>query len=212
MVKIDTTETLFYSQLDEEAFFSWAKKIECVVSIERGVLSIDPEKVNDSRLRELIGLLSRYEAHMAQLSEFASSDNECWFKNKTMFWYDKVFISGTTTKVVVNKESVESFFGYWPKFCDATINKLVVDCHASILKLSLYYIDSDKNRMAEVGLLFSGIEDVELNELREHNVLDELVINSVACPDEGYKVEIEACCGMSGSLSCNSIEVEYINA
>ena len=91
MIEIDTKPTRFYSQLDEDSFFSWAEKIECIVTIEALVISIDPTKVDDINLRDTIALLYRYGLPMRQLAKLVTKGNSHWFKNKEKYWYGAVF-------------------------------------------------------------------------------------------------------------------------
>jgi len=212
MVKIDTQGLKFYSQQDEENLFNWANEIECIVSVERGIFVIDEERVNESSLRDLISLLFRYDLPMNHLSVLLTDQNKSWFKNPITYWHDKVFSSEKKQNEIENGKSVESIFGYWPKFVDGNITKISIDGAAAKLRISIYYIDSDKNKSADIGFLFSGVNDMELNEVREYNVLDELVIERKDNSENSYRVELVGCCGASGQLLCKSIEVEYINA
>lgn len=212
MVRIDTDGTIFYSQQDEENLFNWANTIECIVSVERGVFTVDKKRVSEASLRDLISLLFRYGLPMDLLSELLTEQNKAWFKNPNMYWHKNVFGSEPTKNEIENGESVESIFGYWPKFSDGNITKISLDGSSSNLRVSIYYIDSDKNKSAEVGLIFSGVKDMELNEVREYNVLDELVIEKTGNSKSSYNVEFVGCFGATGQLSCKGIGVEYINA
>lgn len=85
----------FYSQKDEEAFFEWIKRIECIERFEGAgdelYLYIASDKVHDFDLRELLALFYRYDIEMKQLQKFLIEDNKTWFCNKKGFWYRKVF-------------------------------------------------------------------------------------------------------------------------
>lgn len=212
MVEINTSGLRFYSQQDEANLFNWANEIECIASVEKGVFCIDPEKVDESSLRGLIAVLFRYRLPMHNLSVFLNSENKSWFKNPSMYWHEMVFGSEKECHIVKNGESVESFFGYWPMFSDGNITKIALDGPKGSLQVSVFYIDSDKNISAEVGLLFTGVNDMELNEVREHNVLDELIIESSGEFSNRCEVKFVGCCGATGNLFCESVEVEYIHA
>jgi hypothetical protein len=94
----------FYCRKDEDAFFEWIKKIECIEEIsatgEELYLHICADDIHDYDLRDLLGLFYRYKVEMKQLGRFLTDDNKKWFyENKKAFWHKKVF--GTTS---VNKK------------------------------------------------------------------------------------------------------------
>jgi len=86
----------FYCSKDEDAFFEWIKKIDCIDKIS-GVgrelyLHIAVDDVHDQNLDDIIGLFYRYNIDMRQLSCFLKDDNKAWFyDNKKAFWHKKVF-------------------------------------------------------------------------------------------------------------------------
>ena len=86
----------FYCLKDEDAFFEWIKKIDCVDSISASgrelYLHIAADQIHDYDLDDLIGLFYRYNIEMTQLSRFLTEDNKKWFyDNKQAFWHDRVF-------------------------------------------------------------------------------------------------------------------------
>lgn len=91
MIKIDTQPVVYFSQLDEDHFFTWAQEIDCITSIEMGYLHIDPEKINEATLRDVLALLERYKLSAKSLTALCNSKNEIWFKNPQAFWYQAVF-------------------------------------------------------------------------------------------------------------------------
>ena len=93
MIKIDTGKLAYYSQLDEKHFFNWANEIPCVVSVEGGVLHIDPADTEESNLRDLMALLFRYQLPMSKLSQLLNEKNKSWLLNENAYWYSKVFKS-----------------------------------------------------------------------------------------------------------------------
>ena len=109
---------------------------------------------------------------------------------------------------ISNIELVETYFGYWPEFSDAKINCLKIHFQTQILTLSLHYIDSDKNKEADIIFAFYGVNKIELNELLEQNILDQLLIENTT--DGNFLISIKACYGVVGSLNCNKIEVDII--
>ena len=107
--------------------------------------------------------------------------------------------------MVRNSAEVIEYFGYWPQFCDAKVQSFELIPPGTI-KLSLFYVDSDQNKRAKIDLVFSGVTDMELSELRTENVIDELSIREGAATE----VRIEAAFGLSGSFSCVNGEVAHV--
>jgi hypothetical protein len=104
--------------------------------------------------------------------------------------------------MVRNAEPVESFFGYWPLFCDGKIKRLSLVQPGSI-GLLISYMDAEKGKRAEIELTFSGVTEVELTDLRSENVLDALHISDQV----PAVVTLEACYGLAGSFKCVQAEV-----
>lgn len=87
----------FYCPKDEDAFFEWIKKINCINRTSaKGrelYLHISKNNIEDSCLDDLIGLFYRYKIEMSQLAKFLTDDNKEWFyNNKKAFWHKKVFV------------------------------------------------------------------------------------------------------------------------
>jgi hypothetical protein len=91
MIKVDTAPIRYYSQLDEDHFFMWAKKIPCVKSIEGGFLHIASKQLSEPDLRDLIALMYRYKLPMKQLAVFCDEGNKHWLKKRSMYWYRRIF-------------------------------------------------------------------------------------------------------------------------
>jgi hypothetical protein len=107
--------------------------------------------------------------------------------------------------MISHAEKVESYFGYWPLFCDGKITNLAF-AQPGTITLVVAYIDSERHRGAEVSLKFSGVTEVELSELRSENVIDALRI-----PEElPAQVTLEACYGLAGSFRCAAVEVSSV--
>lgn len=85
----------YLSPLDEEQFFGWLNKIECIEEISGVGDSIKialASKVNDESLREIIALFYRYEVDMTQLQTLLTKTNRHWFfENKEAYWHSVVF-------------------------------------------------------------------------------------------------------------------------
>ncbi len=86
----------YYSRKDEDAFFEWIKKIDCIDSVV-GVgkelhLGITCKNLHDNDLRDLLALFYRYDLDMQQLQCFLNEENKTWFyNNKEAYWYKRVF-------------------------------------------------------------------------------------------------------------------------
>ena len=91
MIKIDTSPIRYFSQLDEDFFFSWAQRIPCVRSVDNGFLHIRSKRLAESDLRDLIAVMHRYRMPMAQLQQFLNDRNKHWFKAKKTYWHREVF-------------------------------------------------------------------------------------------------------------------------
>jgi hypothetical protein len=107
--------------------------------------------------------------------------------------------------MITRAEEVESYFGYWPLFCDGKIKSLAY-VQPGTIALAISYVDVEKQKAAEVTLAFLGVTNIELSELRSENVIDALRI-----PQElPAQVTIEACYGLEGSFKCSAIEVSSV--
>src|SRR5437016_5336138 len=85
----------FGSQNDENAFFEWIGKINCIESIlDQGkelYLHINKTTIDEYELRDILALFDRYKVNMKQLAQFLASDNKEWFYDKKSYWYKRVF-------------------------------------------------------------------------------------------------------------------------
>lgn len=104
--------------------------------------------------------------------------------------------------MIRNADLVERHFGYWPEFCDAKIKQISFDARG-VLSLALDYVDVERGKRGRVSLVFSGVTDLLLTEMRNENVIDVLDISE----SPPYTVEIDACYGVGGTFKCTAIEV-----
>ncbi len=86
----------FYSQKDEDAFFSWIKRIECIEQVAGAgrelYMYLASDNIHEYDLRDLLGLFYRYDIDMQQLARFLNNENKKWFyDNKRSFWHKRVF-------------------------------------------------------------------------------------------------------------------------
>jgi len=108
--------------------------------------------------------------------------------------------------MIKNKESVISYFGYWPEFCDAKIKELNFNSEGTLL-ISVNYIDSEINKEALINIKFIGITELKMYELRDDNNIDFIEIDD----NDEIVVNIEAASGLSGSLKCKEVIVKIKN-
>lgn len=85
----------FSCQLDEEHFFKWLQEIYGVKEV-RGhtaglTVYLAVPALSDSALRNLIGLLFRYDIPMSFLRSQLTPKNERWFNEPDKDWYQSVF-------------------------------------------------------------------------------------------------------------------------
>lgn len=95
-IKLICRKVTFYCHKDEDAFFEWIKKIDCIQNVygigNELYLITHSKKTTDQDLRDLIGLFYRYKVDMKQLSQFLNKKNKHWFyDNKKAFWRRRVF-------------------------------------------------------------------------------------------------------------------------
>ncbi len=86
----------FYCLKDEDAFFEWIKKINCIKKIsaegDELYLHLKSDSIDDNDLDDLIGLFYRYKINMKQLKQFLNDKNKEWFyNNRKAFWHQPVF-------------------------------------------------------------------------------------------------------------------------
>jgi hypothetical protein len=86
----------FYCNKDEDAFFDWIKKIDCIDEISAAgdelYLHVCADEIHDYDLDDLIGLFYRYNIDMKQLKRFLTEDNKKWFfDNPKGYWHKRVF-------------------------------------------------------------------------------------------------------------------------
>ena len=86
----------YYSHKDEDAFFEWINKIDCIdkaVGEGRELhLYIADNVLQDHDLRDLLALFYRYKLDMKQLERFLNKDNKLWFfDNYKAYWHRRVF-------------------------------------------------------------------------------------------------------------------------
>lgn len=93
----------FYCQLDESNFYNGLKSIRSIRELyisetrnsfdERNkiALILESEYLPSADLKNLIGLLMRYELPMQMLAAQCNSHNRSWLKNPHAYWYQRIF-------------------------------------------------------------------------------------------------------------------------
>lgn len=87
---------IFYSQTDEDAFFEWIGKTDCIENFygegDRLYLELVSDDLYDHNIRDLLALFYRYSVDMKQLKRFLNKENKDWFfDNKKAYWHKQVF-------------------------------------------------------------------------------------------------------------------------
>ena len=95
LIELKATRVIYYSEQDEECFFTWLSKILCVKKIQGDLdtiyIHIDKNLMDEVNFRELIGIFKRYNISMSQLQVFNVDKFKPWFNNKRSYWYKDVF-------------------------------------------------------------------------------------------------------------------------
>jgi len=86
---------MFYSRGDERRLFQGLGEISSIRKV-RGVgriilLDIDEGKIDDEEMKELIGLLYRYNISLIPLQIFSKKEKFTWLSNSVKFWYKSMF-------------------------------------------------------------------------------------------------------------------------
>jgi len=95
MPKLLIREGVYYSQLDEDAFFGWLQSISGVVRVvgtpEGLVVTLRSKRLSQAALGDLLALHFRYGLPMETLAQFETPKNKSWFRSPRAYWHAKVF-------------------------------------------------------------------------------------------------------------------------
>ncbi|CAG2132287.1 Uncharacterised protein [Ralstonia mannitolilytica] len=91
MVRLDCSNIIFGSQLDEKHLFLWACEIAGFLRWEQDTLVMRSRHISETALRDLLALFWRYQIPMEQLAQFESERNTSWFRAPHMYWHNRVF-------------------------------------------------------------------------------------------------------------------------
>ena len=83
-VVLTCKSVMFYSSKDEDAFFEWIKKLDCIERFwgkgNELYLQIKSNNISNDSLMELTALLGRYEIDLEQLIVFKNKKNKKLFE------------------------------------------------------------------------------------------------------------------------------------
>ena len=108
--------------------------------------------------------------------------------------------------MIRNQNAVIEIFGYWPQFCDARFTHFSYDSSNEI-RVTILYIDAEQSKEANIEIVFSGVDEVQLQDLLTYNYIDEVSISN----SSPHEVTIEACYGLNGSFKCSAVEVVNVS-
>jgi hypothetical protein len=95
MAELIIKEGMYFSQLDEDAFFKWLQSIPCVTDVvgtPKGlIVTLDSERLSEQNLRDLLAIHNRYGLPMKSMAQFETPQNTSWFRSPEKYWYAKVF-------------------------------------------------------------------------------------------------------------------------
>jgi hypothetical protein len=139
-------------------------------------------------------------------------------------------LGNSAMPTIAGREGVERIFGEWPSFHDAHLVGVSLQASGvskgstSCLALRIYHCtpatewsDSihyeyvSKNRTI-ITLRFDHVRELELNELREGNILDGLVLTDAvdARGQSCISVDLNGCYGADGKFQCDAVAVVKI--
>lgn len=84
----------FYSQIDENTFFSWLKSIESVGHLKGRNVYLDieiRETISELCFYELLSVLRRYRIRYDNLKYLENDDNKSWLRDEDAYWYEKLY-------------------------------------------------------------------------------------------------------------------------
>ena len=111
VIQIEATDVHYYSEHDEDVFFSWLPKIPCVEG-HRGCLRtvyirLACDLLREEDVRELIALYQRYNIEMGSLIALDLPEFAEWFRDKQKYWYSKIFKSRVNSTAIVEQPMID---------------------------------------------------------------------------------------------------------
>ncbi len=94
-IELEIDQCFFYSAGDEALFFEGLKRIKAIHEVKGYgqilALRLSLSEINQQSLRDLFGLLSRYNIPLRPLSGLAKKKNYSWLHNAQAYWYKELF-------------------------------------------------------------------------------------------------------------------------
>lgn len=98
ITEITIREGMYYCYQDEKYFYAWLEGIPAVKSVSGTpaglTVAIELEEFDLDCFADLIGLLMRYGLDMRPLKACVTPQNEAWARDRTKFWFNKIFEDG----------------------------------------------------------------------------------------------------------------------
>jgi hypothetical protein len=112
VIQIEATDVHYYSEHDEDVFFSWLAKIPCVEG-HRGYLRtvyirLACDLLREEDVRELIALYQRYNIDMGSLIALDLPEFAEWFRDKQKYWYSKIFKSRVNSTAIAEQPMIDN--------------------------------------------------------------------------------------------------------
>jgi hypothetical protein len=89
-IELKAEHVKYYSQYDEDAFFGWLGKIECVTETGgKGYtlsITVRTDLVDQGAMRDLLALFHRYHIDKSQLLKLVRPEFASWFHDKEKYW------------------------------------------------------------------------------------------------------------------------------
>ena len=101
-LQIIATDTLYYHDADERAFFEWLDRMAFVQNyhgVVRDLFINLNRQPTDDDMWELIGFCRRYSVDMTQLAKFETAENRGWLRDPEMVWSTEIFGDPSKSKV-----------------------------------------------------------------------------------------------------------------
>ena len=95
IIAVEFQGPVYFSAFDEGMFFEWLSRIPAVIRTGGEVrtvrIFVDPAKMNEEGLMELVGLFARYKLPIRSLAVFAEEDYAQPLKAPGRYWYEALF-------------------------------------------------------------------------------------------------------------------------
>jgi len=119
-----------------------------------------------------------------------------------------------TDEIPGSKELIQ-WFGYWPSFHDAEVIDVKLDRNGpSTIRIHTWEITDRLDNQGHyictkhviVSFIFGGVADLHLDGFNQQNVISGLDLRQTA---EGYEISMEPCYGIEGTLTAETVRLEF---